>query len=150
MPKGLVHYYFRRKPDLLEAVIGRLPRGTVRPAEVVVAGDLAASLRALVVALDVSLDASRVLSHLLWREADTLPVVRDVLASRFDELVAVVQDVITGATGRPASERVRGAALLVASAIGYRHATARHAADDTGEMERELAFVVEAFSSAAP
>ncbi|WP_308252284.1 helix-turn-helix domain-containing protein [Pseudonocardia sp. KRD291] len=150
VPKGLVHYYFRRKPDLLEALVDRLPRDVVRCSEVIVAGDLTASLRRLVVALDESLDDSAVLSHLLWREADTLPVVRDALQRRFDELVAAVQEVIVGATGREASDDVRGASLLLASAIGHRHAMARHAADDTGEMERELAFVVGALTPPGP
>lgn len=146
VPKGLVHYYFRRKPDLLEALVDRLPRDVVRCSEVIVPGDLTASLRRLVVALDETLDDSAVLSHLLWREADTLPVVRDVLQRRFDELVAAVQEVVVGATGREVSDQVRGASLLLASAIGHRHAMARHAADDTGEMERELAFVVGALT----
>lgn len=146
VPKGLVHYYFRRKPDLLEALVDRLPRDVVRCGEVIVPGDLMASLRRLVVALDAALDDSAVLSHLLWREADTLPVVRDALQHRFDELVVAVQDVIAGATGLELSDTVRGASLLLASAIGHRHAMARHAADDTGEMERELAFVVGALT----
>ena len=146
VPKGLVHYYFRRKPDLLEALVDRLPRDVVRCSTVIVPGDLTASLRRLVVALDESLDDSAVLSHLLCREADTLPVVRDALQRRFDELVDAVQEVIVGATGREASDDVRGASLLLASAIGHRHAMARHAADDTGEMERELAFVVGALT----
>ncbi|MDN5915294.1 MAG: TetR/AcrR family transcriptional regulator [Pseudonocardia sp.] len=146
VPKGLVHYYFRRKPDLLEALVDRLPGDVVRCSEVIVPGDLTASLRRLVVALDETLDDSAVLSHLLWREADTLPVVRDALQRRFDELVAAVQDVVVGATGREVSDQVRGASLLLASAIGHRHAMARHAADDTGEMERELAFVVGALT----
>ncbi len=146
VPKGLVHYYFRRKPDLLEALVDRLPRDVVRCGEVIVPGDLMASLRRLVVALDAALDDSAVLSHLLWREADTLPAVRDALQHRFDELVVAVQDVIAGATGLELSDTVRGASLLLASAIGHRHATARHAADDTGEMERELAFVVGALT----
>lgn len=148
VPKGLVHYYFRRKPDLLEALVDRLPHDVVRCSEVLVPGDLTASLRRLVLALDVSLDDSAVLSHLLWREADTLPVVRDALQRRFDELVAAVQEVIVGATGLGLSDTVRGASLLLASAIGHRHAMARHAADDTGEMERELSFVVGALTPA--
>src|SRR4051794_35749430 len=68
VPKGLVHYYFRRKADLLAALVDRLPDGRVDQRRVVVVGDIAESLRRLVTALDARLRASRLLSHLLWRE----------------------------------------------------------------------------------
>lgn len=148
VPKGLVHYYFRRKPDLLEALVERLPADVVRCSDVIVAGDLPASLERLVATLDHSLDASYVLSHLLWREADTHPAVREALNRRFDELVAAVQEVIVTASGRPESERVRGAARLLAAAIGHRHATARHAPDAAPDrMDAELAVVVAALTA---
>ncbi|MDQ4118169.1 MAG: TetR/AcrR family transcriptional regulator [Actinomycetota bacterium] len=145
VPKGLVHYYFRRKADLLEALVERLPADVVRCSDVIVPGDLPASLKRLVATLDRSLDASYVLSHLLWREADTHPAVRDALNRRFDELVDAVQEVIVTASVRPDAERVRGAARLLAAAIGHRHATARHATDaDSDRMDAELAVVVAA------
>src|SRR5436305_207338 len=43
VPKGLVHYYFQRKQDLLTALVERLPDEKIEPATVVVPGDLAAS-----------------------------------------------------------------------------------------------------------
>ena len=149
VPKGLVHYYFKRKADLLEALVERLPADVVRCSDVIVPGDLPASLDGLVAALDCSLDDSYVLSHLLWREADTHPAVRDVLNRRFDELVAAVREVIVTASGQPDSERVRGAARLLAAAIGHRHATARHAPDQDADaepdrMDAELAVVAAA------
>src|ERR1700712_2841201 len=73
VPKGLVHYYFKRKPDLLAALVERLADDPVVIEDVVVPGDLAESLNRLVEALDRALDSSAVLSHLLWREADTHP-----------------------------------------------------------------------------
>ena len=151
VPKGLVHYYFRRKADLLEALVERLPADVVRCSDVIVPGDLPASLERLVATLDRALGASYVLSHLLWREADTHPAVRDALNRRFDELVAAVQEVIVTASGRPDSERVRGAARLLAAAIGHRHATARHAPDaepdsEPDRMDAELAVVVAALA----
>jgi AcrR family transcriptional regulator len=76
VPKGLVHYYFRRKADLLVALIDRLPDEHLDVAATVVPGDVAASLRALVAVLDARLESSRLLSHLLWREADTHEAVR--------------------------------------------------------------------------
>ena len=48
VPKGLVHYYFRRKTDLLVALIERLPDESVERDRVVVPGDVAESLRRLV------------------------------------------------------------------------------------------------------
>src|SRR5215475_4554377 len=45
VPKGLVHYYFRRKQDLLVALVDRLPDEQIEPSTVVVPGDLAGSLR---------------------------------------------------------------------------------------------------------
>lgn len=147
VPKGLVHYYFRRKSDLLEALVERLPADVVRCADVIVPGDLPASLDRLVATLDRALDDSYSLSHLLWREADTHPAVRDALNRRYDELVAAVREVIVTASGREDSERVRGAARLLAAAIGHRHATARHTPDTADPMDAELAVVVAALES---
>lgn len=45
VPKGLVHYYFRHKADLLTALVERLPDERIEPAAVVVPGDLAGSLQ---------------------------------------------------------------------------------------------------------
>ena len=142
VPKGLVHYYFRRKPDLLEALVDRLPH-PVRGCDVAVPGDTGAGLRALVRELDRALDSSAVLSHLLWREADTHPAVRDALQRRSGELEDAVQEVLATAGGDP--ERIRGAARLLAAAIGHRHAVDRHGGDRDG-MEPELAFVVAALA----
>ena len=147
VPKGLIHYYFKRKADLLEALVQRLPAGVVSCPDVIVPGDLAASLERLVRALDRSLESSYVLSHLLWREADTHPAVREALRRRFDELVAAVEEVLATASGRPPAQ-VRGVARLLAAAIGHRHAMARHVESDDGigaelrGMDDELAFVV--------
>jgi AcrR family transcriptional regulator len=77
VPKGLVHYYFRRKSELLTALIKRLPDEQIDPARIVVPGDIAESLYRLVCELDARLARSRMLSHLLWREADTHKAVRD-------------------------------------------------------------------------
>ena len=97
VPKGLVHYYFKRKPDLLTALVERLPEETIDPAGVVVPGDVAGSLRRLVDALDRTLDSSALLSHLLWREADTHQVVLDALQARFRRMVDQVRAVLAAA-----------------------------------------------------
>ncbi|GAB3586262.1 TetR/AcrR family transcriptional regulator [Amycolatopsis endophytica] len=146
VPKGLVHYYFRRKSDLLSALIKRLPDEQIDPAHVVVAGDIAESLRRLVSALDTRLADSRMLSHLLWREADTHRAVRDALHERFQQLVRQVRAVIIAAgEGDLAVADVDSAAGLLALAVSYRHSVARHVADDPPDlMERELNFIAEA------
>jgi AcrR family transcriptional regulator len=151
VPKGLVHYYFRRKPDLLSALIVRLPDQRIEPAQVVVPGDIAGSLLKLVAELDSRLDASRVLSHLLWREADTHSDVRNALHDRFQSLVRQVRSVIVAAAGgRLERADVDSASGLLARAVSYRHSVARHADDDPpGEMQRELAFVAAALTSRA-
>ena len=145
VPKGLVHYYFKRKPDLLTALVGRLPDDLVPVADVVVPGDLTESLCRLVDALDRALDCSTVLSHLLWREADTHPDVLDALNSRFDRVVARIRDVILAAApGRPAAADVEPAAQLLASAVSYRHSVARHTEEEQAAMRRELEFLAAA------
>ncbi|MEU3273028.1 TetR/AcrR family transcriptional regulator [Saccharomonospora sp. NPDC006951] len=144
VPKGLVHYYFRRKHDLLSALVERLPDEQVEPAGVVVAGDIAQSLRGLVAELDRRLSSSRVLSHLLWRESDTHRAVREALQSRYEVLVKQVRAVINGAAGQRTlrQEDVDSAAALLALAISYRHSVARHSKDSLpDEMERELTFI---------
>lgn len=145
MPKGLVHYYFRRKADLLGALIKRLPDEHIDPALVVVPGDIAASLRRLVSELDARLARSPMLSHLLWREADTHRAVRDALHGRFRQLVRQVRAVIlaAGDDGIPI-EDVDSAAGLLALAVSYRHSVARHGGQPPGLMERELDFIADA------
>ncbi|MBP2371637.1 TetR/AcrR family transcriptional regulator [Pseudonocardia parietis] len=145
VPKGLVHYYFRRKLDLLEALVERLPH-PVRGRDVLVSGDLAASLDRLVGELDRALDSSAVVSHLLWREADTHPAIRDALQRRCDELVATVHTVLEGACGHRDREAIRGAARLLAAAIGHRQAVARHADGERDAMGPELAFLTAALA----
>lgn len=144
VPKGLVHYYFRRKPDILTALVERLPDGTVDARRVVVAGDIGESLRRLVAALDARLTASPLLSHLLWREPDTHEAVRDALHARYEAVVRQIRDVILAAGGAAVAVKdVDSAAALVALAVSYRHSVARHARDD-GRMDRELRFVAAA------
>ncbi|WP_246257851.1 TetR/AcrR family transcriptional regulator [Amycolatopsis anabasis] len=152
VPKGLVHYYFRRKADLLTALVERLPDERVEPARVVVPGDIAESLRRLVSELDRRLSASRMLSHLLWREADTHRAVREALQDRFQQLVRQVRSVILAAgAGGLAIADVDSASGLLALAVSYRHSVARHTEDDRpDEMERELTFIAHALSRPTP
>ncbi|MFI9817404.1 TetR/AcrR family transcriptional regulator [Saccharothrix variisporea] len=144
VPKGLVHYYFRRKQDLLAALVDRLPDGTVDQRRIVVVGDIAESLRRLVAALDARLNASPLLSHLLWREADTHTAVRDALHARYQLVAAQIRQVILAAGGAAVAKKdVDSASALVALAVSYRHSVARHAPDDD-RMDQELAFVATA------
>lgn len=145
VPKGLVHYYFARKVGLLSALVERLPAERVDRAAVVVAGDVEQSLCRLVAALDDLLDSSAVLSHLLWREADTHPAVRDALHERFDRIVGEIRGVLldAGATGE-----VDSAALLLASAVSYRHSVDRHAPQRV-DMAPELRFLARALTRSA-
>ena len=150
VPKGLVHYYFKRKPDLLSALVERLPEDRVDVRAVVVPGDVAASLHRLVDAFDRALDSSAVLSHLLWREADTHPAVLDALQARFDRLVGQIREVVAAARPDDCPEAdVDCAAQLLASAISYRHSVARHAEDGQEAMHRELRFLADALAAGA-
>ncbi len=145
VPKGLVHYYFKRKPDLLAALVERLPDERAAIDDVVVVGDLAESLHRLVDRLDRALESSAVLSHLLWREADTHPDVLEALHARFDRIVVQIRDVILAAApGPPPAADVEPAAQLLASAVSYRHSVARHTEDERAAMRRELRFLADA------
>ncbi|HWE91096.1 MAG TPA: helix-turn-helix domain-containing protein [Pseudonocardiaceae bacterium] len=166
VPKGLVHYYFRRKSDLLVALIERLPDEPVERDRVVVPGDVAESLRRLVALLDARLNASSLVSHLLWREADTHHVVREALQARYRKLVRQIRSVILAARGGdPSADRavdaaddsadsddraVDSAAELLASAVSYRHSVARHEGDDpdpSDNLDREVDFVARALAT---
>ncbi|MFC4942237.1 TetR/AcrR family transcriptional regulator [Pseudonocardia sp. GCM10023141] len=148
VPKGLVHYYFKRKPDLLEALVERLPDERIATEQVVVAGDIAESLHRLVDDLDRKLDASAVLSHLLWREADTHPAVLEALQVRFDRIVAQIREVMVAAVpGCVERADVDSAAFLLASALSYRHSVARHDDDAPLGMRRELDFLAGALAA---
>lgn len=144
VPKGLVHYYFRRKADLLVALIERLPAEDLDVAAVVVPGDVAASLRALVAVLDARIDSSQLLSHLLWREADTHEAVRDAMRDRYRNVVGQIRAVIAAARGDGAPETdTDSAAELLALAVSYRHSIARHD-DGTTRIDREIDFIAAA------
>ena len=153
VPKGLVHYYFQRKPDLLTALVERLPDERVEPAGVVVPGDVAASLRRLVAELDARMRASYLLSHLLWREADTHTAVRDALQQRFGRVVDQVRAVILAAsTGSLPVGAVDTASGLLALAVSYRHSVARHGGSEdiasAETMDREVDFIAGALTGA--
>lgn len=148
VPKGLVHYYFKRKPDLLAALVERLPEERIDPAGLVVPGDVAGSLRSLVDELDRALDSSAVLSHLLWREADTHPAVLDALQARFGRMVDHIRAVLAAARPRGcAATDVDSAAHLLASAVSYRHSVARHTEEGQTTMYRELRFLADALAA---
>jgi len=152
VPKGLVHYYFQKKQDLLTALVDRLPDEHIEPARVVVPGDVAASLRRLVAELDARNRASTLLSHLLWREADTHPSVKQALQARFETVVDQVKVVIKAASTGALSLAdidIDTASGLLALAVSYRHSIARHA--DTDEaMDREVDFIAQALMRPSP
>ena len=152
VPKGLVHYYFSKKQDLLTALVARLPDQHIEPRSVVVPGDVAASLRRLVAELDARNRASTLLSHLLWREADTHPSVKEALQERFSTVVEQVRAVIQAAsTGPLPPTQVETASSLLALAVSYRHSVARHD-DPTDEttIDREVDFIATALTTTAP
>lgn len=153
VPKGLVHYYFKRKPDLLVALVERLPDERIDVSGVVVDGDVVASLRALLAELDRRREESLMLSNLLYREADTHHTVRDALQDRFRKLVGLIRKVImTAGSAVQRKADVDSAAELLALAVSYQHSVARHATEpELGRvtMERELAFIADALSLGA-
>ncbi|WP_263249152.1 TetR/AcrR family transcriptional regulator [Saccharopolyspora rosea] len=143
VPKGLIHYYFRRKQDLLAALVERLPEEPVESERVVVRGDVAASLRLLVRELDTRTEASPLLSRVLWREADTHVAVRQALQRRFRVIVEQIRAVIEAALPPdPPGRDVDTAALLLARVVNHRHSVARHGEHD--ELDREIAFIARA------
>jgi AcrR family transcriptional regulator len=153
VPKGLVHYYFKRKPDLLVALVERLPDERIDMSGVVVDGDVAGSLRALLAELDRRREESLMLSNLLYREADTHHTVRDALQDRFRKLVGLIRKVIMAAGSEVQCKAdVGSAAELLALAVSYQHSVARHETEpDPGRvtMERELAFISDALALGA-
>lgn len=153
VPKGLVHYYFKRKPDLLVALVERLPDERFDLSGVVVHGDVAASLRGLLAELDRRRQESLVLSSLLYREADTHHTVRDALQHRFRQLVGLIRRVIMAAGSEVQCKAdVDSAAELLALAVSYQHSVARHEAEPDRSrvtMERELAFIADALTLGA-
>ena len=118
-------------------------------AAVVAPGDVAASLRALVAALDARIEASQLLSHLLWREADTHEAVLAALRRRYRSVVGQIKAVINAARGALAPEAdTESAAELLALAVSYRHSTARHDDDGATPIDREIDFLAAALDSA--
>lgn len=139
VPKGLIHYYFRRKQDVLIALVERLPDEVVDSRVVAVRGDLVGSLHRLVRELDTRLESSLLLSHLLWREADTHVAVRRALQDRFRAVVEQIRVVIESVVVVRGPD-VDTAALLLAQVVNHRHSVARHGEHDD-DLEREIGFI---------
>ncbi|MEV4733912.1 helix-turn-helix domain-containing protein [Saccharopolyspora sp. NPDC049426] len=149
VPKGLIHYYFRRKQDLLSALVERLPEEEVESEGLVVRGDVAGSLRRLVGELDARLESSMLLSHLLWREADTHDAVRQAMQQRFGVVVEQIRRVIELALPPGlAGCDIEAAAVLLARVINHRHSVARHRTEDD-ELDREIGFIARALELGA-
>jgi hypothetical protein len=129
-----------------------LPDERIDPTQVVVPGDVSASLRRLVAEFDARMSTSRLLSHLLWREADTHRAVRDALQERFRLIVDQIRAVILAAIpGGAANSDVDTASGLLALALSYRHSVARHESagqDPVEGMDREVAFIAGALTRA--
>ena len=148
VPKGLVHYYFRRKDDLLQALVERLPDEPLAAERLVVPGDVSTTLGRLVAELDRAHASSAVLSHLLWREADTHPAVRSALHARFERVTEQIREVLVATVGpRVRRSAVEAVASLLALAVSYRHAVARHTGGTTDDLDQELRFLAEALSA---
>lgn len=144
VPKGLIHYYFKRKEDLLEALVDRLPEERLESDRIVVRGDVAGSLRSLVHELDARLESSMLLSHLLWREADTHDAVREAMQRRFGTVVEQIRRVIELALPPgPSGCDVDAAALLLARVVNHHHSVARHRTEDDA-LDREIGFIARA------
>lgn len=96
VPKGLLFYYFARKIDLLTALFAeRMPVAMPHEAaEVVVPGDVAASLLTLADRLSGAQRQSEVVRTILWREADTHPEVARALHNFHGELVDFATEVV--------------------------------------------------------
>lgn len=149
VPKGLIHYYFRRKPDLLVALVERLPADRVDADRVVVPGDVAGSLGRLVDELDRKCASALPLNHLLWREADTHSAVRRALRERFRGAVEQIRQVVSHALPERADDgELDTAAVLLARAVDHRHAvTGRVERDEAAD--REIDFIARALESLA-
>ncbi|GAB2665455.1 TetR/AcrR family transcriptional regulator [Saccharopolyspora gloriosae] len=150
VPKGLIHYYFRRKPDLLVALVERLPAEQVDADRVVIAGDLAGSLGRLVDELDRECASAPALNHLLWREADTHSAVRRALRERFRGAVEQVRQVVVRALPERADDgELDTAAVLLARAVDHRHAVTGRV-DRDAAADREIDFIARALQPHVP
>ncbi|MGN7976480.1 TetR/AcrR family transcriptional regulator [Microbacterium sp. 22195] len=80
VPKGLLFYYFRTKPEILSALLEeRLDPAALDPAALAVPGDPVQTLVNVGERVLGDRDASGVLREVIWHEAHTRPEVRAVL-----------------------------------------------------------------------
>jgi AcrR family transcriptional regulator len=114
VPKGLLFYHFARKIDLLTALFAeRMPVAVPNDvAEIVVPGDVAASLLRLADRLTSSQRRSRLVRTILWREADTHPEVARCMHNFHGELVRCATEVIELADPGRCDADARHAAAL--------------------------------------
>jgi AcrR family transcriptional regulator len=103
VPKGLLFYYFPRKRDILTTLLEeRIPESPgLHAADVVVAGDPAASLVRLADRVGLSRHESVVLRTILFRELGTLPESATYAERLRRHLLSLTQDVIVASAPRP-------------------------------------------------
>lgn len=150
VPKGLIHYYFRRKIDLLKALVDRHDDDELDLGPLVVPGDPAASLRRLAEVTDASVKRSPMLRHLLWREADTHDAVRDAGRNRLERFVGQIKTLLVRAHPACAgSPHLDSAATLVGLTLSYRHSVIRHG-DPPGDGNALMDFIGDSLLRATP
>lgn len=143
VPKGLIHYYFRRKVDLLEALVDRHAHDEFDLDELVVAGDPGTSLCRLASACDAMVERSPMLRHVLWREADTHDSIRTAGRAWIDRLVGQIRTLLVRSLPECAtSPYLDSAARLAGVALGFRHSVLRHG--NPGDAEAQLRFIASA------
>lgn len=144
VPKGLIHYYFRRKVDLLEALVDRHAHDELDLDDLVVAGDPEASLCRLARACDAQVEGSPLLRHLLWREADTHDSIRAAGRAWVERLVGQIRILLVRSFPECAgSPNLDSAAMLAGMTLGYRHSVLRHG-NPLGDADAQLRFIAAA------
>ncbi|CCH79897.1 Regulatory protein, TetR [Nostocoides japonicum T1-X7] len=126
VPKGLLFYHFPAKLDLLRTLLDeRLPTSPLCGVDdVVVPGDIAASLERLHAEFGLDQHESLVLRTVIFREAQTHPEVGDHLRRLRAGMVAVTEAVLDGASPEPLAPDARQAAARTFVAVVVDHANA--------------------------